>query len=72
MESDSDLLAMATAIARDAGKILLTHFREDHQISKKGQIDLVTEMDLKAEKLIVDQILLRFPDHEILAEEQGY
>ena len=72
MESDSDLLAMATAIARNAGKILLTHFREDHQISKKGQIDLVTEMDLKAETLIVDQIRRRFPDHEILAEEQGY
>lgn len=72
MESDSDLLAMATAIARNAGKLLLTHFREDHQISKKGRIDLVTEMDIKAEALIVDQIRRRFPDHEILAEEQGY
>jgi myo-inositol-1(or 4)-monophosphatase len=71
MESVGDLLAMATAIARDAGQLLLAQFREDHQISKKGRIDLVTEMDLKAEEFIVDQIRLRFPDHETLAEEQG-
>jgi myo-inositol-1(or 4)-monophosphatase len=71
MESVSDLLAMTTGMARDAGQLLLAHFRDDHQISKKGRIDLVTEMDVRAEKLIVDQIRLRFPDHEILAEEQG-
>jgi len=71
MESVSDLLAAATAIARGAGQTLLAQFRKDIQISKKGRIDLVTEMDLKVEKAIVDQILLKFPDHEILAEEQG-
>jgi myo-inositol-1(or 4)-monophosphatase len=71
MESVSDLLAMTTGMARDAGQLLLAHFRDDHQISKKGRIDLVTEMDVRAEKLIVDQIRLRFPDHEILAEELG-
>ena len=72
MESDKDLLAVATDIARDAGQILLAHFRQNVKVSKKGRIDLVTEMDLKVEKIIVDQIRLRFTDHEILAEEQGF
>ena len=71
MKSDSGLLTAATEIARDAGQILLTHFRRNIKVSKKGRIDLVTEMDLKVEKTIVDQIHLRFPDHEILAEERG-
>jgi myo-inositol-1(or 4)-monophosphatase len=71
MESVSDLLTAATAIARGAGQTLLSQFRKNIQISKKGRIDLVTEMDLKVEKAIVDQILLKFPDHRVLAEEQG-
>jgi myo-inositol-1(or 4)-monophosphatase len=50
---------------------LLTHFRSNLKVSKKRRIDLVTEMDLKVEKTIVNQIHLRFPGHEILAEEQG-
>ena len=62
---------MAKEAALEAGQMLLSHLRTDFQISKKGRINLVTEMDLKAEKLIVDRIRLDFPDHEILAEERG-
>ncbi len=40
-------------------------------IRKKGAIDLVTEADIESEKIIVDTILSRFPDHSILAEESG-
>ncbi len=62
---------MAKEAALEAGQMLLSHLRTNFQISKKGRINLVTEMDLKAEKLIVDRIRLDFPDHEILAEERG-
>ncbi len=62
---------MAKEAALEAGQMLLSHLQTDFQISKKGRINLVTEMDLKAEKLIVDRIRLNFPDHEILAEERG-
>ena len=62
---------MAQEAALEAGQMLLSHLRTNFQISKKGRINLVTEMDLKAEKLIVDRIRLDFPDHEILAEERG-
>ncbi|MDA2934163.1 inositol monophosphatase [Acidobacteria bacterium AH-259-D05] len=65
------LFSVAREAALEAGQVLLAHFRQDLQISKKGRINLVTEMDLKAEKAIVDRIRSNFPDHEILAEEQG-
>ncbi len=67
----SKMLSVAQEAALEAGKMLLSHLRTDFQVSKKGRIDLVTEMDLKAEKIIVDRIRLDFPDHEILAEEGG-
>ncbi len=62
---------MAKEAALEAGQMLLSNLQTDFQISKKGRINLVTEMDLKAEELIVDRIRLNFPEHEILAEERG-
>jgi len=70
-ERASEILSVTREAALEAGKMLLSHLRTDFQVSKKGRIDLVTEMDLKAEKIIVDRIRLHFPDHEILAEEGG-
>ena len=34
-------------------------------------MNLVTEVDLKAEKAILEQIHRSFPDHQILSEERG-
>jgi myo-inositol-1(or 4)-monophosphatase len=39
--------------------------------AKPGKQNLVTEYDHAAEKLIVETILKRFPDHSIIAEESG-
>ncbi len=67
----SKMLSVAQEAALEAGQMLFSRLRTDFQVSKKGRIDLVTEMDLKAEKIIVDRIRQDFPDHEILAEEGG-
>ncbi len=40
-------------------------------VSKKGAIDLVTEADTGSEKIIIETIRSKFPDHAILAEESG-
>jgi len=40
-------------------------------IRKKGEIDLVTEADIKSEKTIIRIIQDNFSDHAILAEETG-
>lgn len=67
----SNLLSVAVEAAREAGQVLLEHLNTDFCVSKKGRIDLVTEVDLKSERIIVDRIRCDFPDHQILAEESG-
>ena len=67
----SKIFSVAQELALEAGRFLLSRFRSDLEISKKGRIDLVTEMDLRAEEIIVSRIRREFPDHGILAEEEG-
>ncbi len=65
------MLDFAVEIARKAGDLLHEGLGGPREIRYKGAIDLVTEMDVAAEKLILDAIRARFPDHAILAEESG-
>jgi myo-inositol-1(or 4)-monophosphatase len=52
-----------------AGQAQLAAFGHDLQIRKKGEIDLVTEVDLAVERRFRATIAERFPDHEVLGEE---
>jgi len=55
-----------------AAKILKGHFNGEYGISSKGTInDLVTEVDKKSEKAIIDVISGKYPNHHILSEEIG-
>ena len=65
------LLNFAIQTARDAGRILAAKLGRTLQVSNKGDIDLVTEADLAAEKLIIERIRSHYPRHAILAEESG-
>lgn len=65
------LLNFAIQTARDAGRVLMERFGRAIQISNKGLIDLVTEADLAAERLIIERIKSHHPRHAILAEESG-
>src|SRR6266480_1323083 len=58
-------------MARDAGRILIDRQGRSLQVSSKGDINLVTEADLAAEKLIIERIQSYYPRHAILAEESG-
>lgn len=58
-------------MARDAGRILIDRQGRSLQVSSKGDINLVTEADLAAEKLIIERINSYYPRHAILAEESG-
>jgi myo-inositol-1(or 4)-monophosphatase len=57
--------------AMEAGKILKELFGNINSISKKGEIDLVTEADLASEKTVIDIITGNFPKDRILSEEAG-
>jgi myo-inositol-1(or 4)-monophosphatase len=52
-----------------AGKLIRSNFGRVQTITKKGEFNLVTEIDKSSEKAIVGLILRRFPGHSILAEE---
>jgi len=64
-------LAIVREAARVTGKILGRMFGQVYNITKKGDIDLVTEADLKAEKTILEILERHFPGDNILSEEAG-
>lgn len=63
--------AVARHAARTSGKILIRMFGQVNHITKKGEIDLVTEADLQAEKAILEILGRNFPHDHILSEEAG-
>ncbi len=65
------MLNFAIETAREAGQILLEKFGRKIKISKKGDINLVTEADFASEKFIIEKIHTHFPKHSVLAEESG-
>lgn len=65
------MLNFAIETARDAGRVLLEKFGRIEKITKKGDINLVTEADLASEALITERIRSYYPRHGILAEESG-
>jgi len=67
---DSFLPAMS-AIAREAGALLMHYFHQHLKIEYKGEADLVTAADRAAEALIRDRIRAQWPTHDVLGEEQG-
>jgi len=67
-----DFRKTAIEAAREAGKYIFAHIGKLKEISHKGGINnLVTDVDKASEKMIVERITGRFPDHSILAEEGG-
>ena len=70
LRPDSFVPAMAE-IAREAGALLMEHFRRRVQIEYKGEADLVTIADRKSEALIRERIHGHWPMHSVLGEEGG-
>jgi len=56
-----------------ASKILIRDFGEIEklQVSKKGPADFVTNSDLKAEKIILKELIKARPNYSIISEENG-
>jgi len=59
------------AAFESAGKLIRRSITRKKTISKKGEIDLVTEIDCAAEKLILKTIQKAFPGHAFLCEESS-
>jgi myo-inositol-1(or 4)-monophosphatase len=59
----------AAELALEAGRFLKGRFNTAHDITYKGEIDIVTEADRGCEALLIARIEKAFPGHGILAEE---
>jgi myo-inositol-1(or 4)-monophosphatase len=60
-----------SAIAREAGALLMPYFHQHLKIEYKGEADLVTAADRASEGLIRERIKQQWPTHDVLGEEQG-
>lgn len=67
------LLNIAIRAARRAGEIIVRGMNRLHRldVQRKGQNDFVSEVDLAAERDIIETIRKHYPDHSVLAEESG-
>jgi myo-inositol-1(or 4)-monophosphatase len=66
---DPLLLSTAIEVVLHAGEMQMASLGRRVRIDKKGEIDLVTEVDLAIESWFRELISARFPSHAVLAEE---
>jgi myo-inositol-1(or 4)-monophosphatase len=73
MKSISANLNIIIKASEKASKILIRDFGEIEklQVSKKGPTDFVTNADIKAEKIIIDELKKARPNFSIISEEYG-
>ncbi len=73
MKSISANLNIMIKASEKASKTLIRDFGEieNLQVSKKGPSDFVTNSDLKAEKIIIEQLKKAKPNYSIISEETG-
>jgi len=63
------LREVAVCAAKEAGTIQREWLRKEKRVELKGEINLVTEVDRRCERRIVEIIKNKFPHHNILTEE---
>ncbi|MFH1224339.1 MAG: inositol monophosphatase family protein [Candidatus Diapherotrites archaeon] len=64
-----DELKAAEAAARKAGNLVLRRFGSRLTVRHKGRVDLVTDADVKAERMICAALEKKFPQHGFILEE---
>jgi len=63
------IIQAAREAALKAGRMLRENIGKSSEISYKGTVDLVTNFDTQAQRMIFDHLSSCFPDHDYLAEE---
>ncbi|WP_062464526.1 inositol monophosphatase family protein [Demequina soli] len=70
MTSPTALLDVASTLATEAGRLIIDGRRDARvALTKSSSVDIVTQMDLAAERLIRDRLAELRPDDGILGEE---
>jgi myo-inositol-1(or 4)-monophosphatase len=63
--------SVAIETALSAGSFIVSRMGKVRELGYKGEINLVTDVDRNAEKMIVKSLKKTFPDYGILTEEAG-
>ncbi len=73
MNSISSNMNIMIKASEKASKVLIRDFGEVEklQVSKKGPVDFVTNADIKAEKIIIEELEKARPNFSIISEENG-
>ncbi len=66
----NDALAVGCKAAIAAGGLLRENIHRMRRITYKGDVNLVTEMDMRSERTIVAILRNDFPEFEVIAEEE--
>lgn len=61
----------ALAAAKTGADVLLSHYNGKLNIEYKGEVDPVTQADKNAQKAVIKVIKDVFPEHGVMAEEDG-
>jgi myo-inositol-1(or 4)-monophosphatase len=67
----TEFLKEAIAAAEKSGELIKRSVGRNKNVSFKGAIDLVTDIDKRSEKMIRDHLAKKFPAHQFLGEEGG-
>ncbi|XP_043261586.1 inositol monophosphatase 1-like [Colletes gigas] len=73
MSSDNEnYYSVVLSLVKEAGSIIREKINQPKNAMEKScEVDLVTEWDQKVEKLLVDGISSKFPDHKFIGEEES-
>jgi myo-inositol-1(or 4)-monophosphatase len=64
-------LALAVDVAREAAALLMHHRGRLTEVAFKGAVDLVTEADRGAERLVLERLAAALPEDLLVGEEGG-
>jgi myo-inositol-1(or 4)-monophosphatase len=66
----SQALEFAVMLAFESGRIQKKHYQKQHEIFHKGEINIVTDVDLECQERIISLIGSHFPADQVIAEEK--
>ncbi|MGM5488539.1 MAG: inositol monophosphatase family protein [Nanobdellota archaeon] len=69
-----ELLKSAAKIAQMGGQYLLANFGNDPELlSKRGlSKEVTTKYDKECDRILIDEVVRRYPSHNLLTEESGH
>lgn len=70
-QSGRSALEVSIEAARRAGEVIKDRFLTEKEVRFKGRADIVTDVDLAAERIILDLVQSEYPQFSILSEESN-